>query len=102
MNVVSGNWESSSVAVIALAGGQWRVLRDDGNEHDLPPLLGFVRIIGDLYETTAVGEPLTRRYWRDLESAVSSLRTDIPRAAQPARLPVPTEGSRQTSERAIA
>ena len=70
MMVVSGVWERASVAVVAVGSRRWRVVRDDQDAAELPPLLGFVQTIGEVFESTTIGQPLVRRYWPDLSSAV--------------------------------
>ena len=72
MVTVFGGWPDEQIVVIQVRSTLYRVLKASV-ERSEPPLLGFIRGIGDLFETTAVGEPLRRTYWATLEQAVGEL-----------------------------
>ena len=77
---VSGSWPAE-IAVIQINSKLYRVVKSEVEPTE-PPLLGFIQQVGDLFETTAVGQPLRRSYWATLARAVEELE---PREADLAR-----------------
>jgi hypothetical protein len=72
MFAVTGNWPCQQLTVAAMSPTLYRVMTTECSAVELP-LLGFVQLIGDLYETTALGDPWCRGYWASLDAAVNSL-----------------------------
>lgn len=59
--------------VLALSGAEWRVSDATWPESDGESVLGIVQMVGDTFEVTRIGTPLSRFYFGSLDDAVSFL-----------------------------
>lgn len=74
MLTVVGSWLEDQIGVIQVTPALYRAVKAHPSNGE-PPLLGFIREIGNLFETTAVGNPLCRSYWADFSEAVRSFQS---------------------------
>jgi hypothetical protein len=72
MMIVAGDWPGDELVVVRVTSRLYRVLRAEYEPAE-SPLLGFVQLLGDVYEAVSVSEPLHRSYWATLDSAVTAL-----------------------------
>jgi len=59
--------------VLAISPTEWRVSDPRRRDDDALCLIGFVQQVDDVFETTQIGRPRERHYFRSLEAAVDHL-----------------------------
>jgi hypothetical protein len=64
---------SRQLIVTTISATQWRVSDPERHATDALPVVGFVQQLGDTFETTRIGQPFLRRYFRSLRDAVTDL-----------------------------
>lgn len=64
---------TENIGVIAISDTEWRVSDLTIDERDALSLIGFVQKLGDLYEITALGAPLSRSYVGTFNAAIGVL-----------------------------
>jgi hypothetical protein len=58
-----------------ISGTEWRVTDPSRREDDALCLIGFVQLIGDLFEVTKIGAPRERHYFATMDEAMHDLQT---------------------------
>jgi hypothetical protein len=63
----------ADVTVLPTSACEWRVVWPSGKASDALSLVGFIRDVGGVFETTAIGRPLYRAYFASFQEAIGSL-----------------------------
>jgi hypothetical protein len=64
-----------TLAVLPISATEWRVGDPRRRSDDALCLMGFVQQLGEVFEVTCIGMPLTRAYYSSLDEAVAALAT---------------------------
>jgi hypothetical protein len=62
----------TALTVLPISMSEWRVSHPTRHGDFMPTLVGFVRDLGGVFETTTIGRPLFRAYFASLDEAVTS------------------------------
>jgi hypothetical protein len=62
----------TALMALPMSTREWRVSHPTRVGDAMPSLVGFVRDIGGVFETTTIGRPLFRAYFASLDEAVAS------------------------------